>query len=330
MILCLIVDHIRATKDIWIVGDHLVRTAYPYLQKLDGEHKRGYPNYIQDHYDHYGYFPSFTESNTLKMLRDTLVEGLNRRIRLPNCIIILCSEKLITGDPLYLPSELERKIKWVIKEYIHLINIRKSLLPAKAYVMGEPRIMWVQAFNNTRRNNISTDQIVKFNNLLRRVCATKAIYTIPIDDVNSSRCFDRDGKTQIEDGFRYLWHEIINGVKHHDEKDKQNEINHLVEERLNEMNLKDSVRQENRQHTYSIMRRNELTAERSGNCDMSASFKSENGRNNRINYQEHDSRGHKNRNRYDFNNSYRDSQRSRHHQLSNSRHRNDRHRTNTR
>lgn len=196
-----------------------MQMAYPYLQKLDGEHKRGYPNYLQENYDHYCFFPAFTETNVLKMLRNTLVEGLNRRVKLPNCIIVLCSENFVTEDPLYLPSELEKKLKWIVQEFTSLINIRKSLLPPKAYVLGDPRIMWVQAFNSTRRNKLHGDQLQKFNNLLKRICGAKAIYTIPVNDCSSSCCFDYDGKTQIEDGFRYLWHEIINGLKFHDEKD---------------------------------------------------------------------------------------------------------------
>lgn len=187
------------------------------------------------------------------MIRNTLVEGLNRRVRLPNAIIVLCSENFIMDDPLFLPSEFERKLKWILREFMTLIEIRKSILPQKAYILGEPRIMWVQAFNNTRRNKLQPDQLQKFNNLLRRLCGMKAIYTIPIKD-SSSRCFDFDGKTQIEEGFNYLWHQIIQGLKYHDEKDKQHQVNALVDDRLSEINLQSALRADGNHHTFQAVK----------------------------------------------------------------------------
>lgn len=65
-------------KDIWFVGDHLVRDAYPYLQQLETDHKKGECNYLHENYDTYAYFPSFTDSNMLGMIQSTFIEGLNR------------------------------------------------------------------------------------------------------------------------------------------------------------------------------------------------------------------------------------------------------------
>lgn len=239
-----------------MIGDHLARLAYPYLQQLDEDHRRGFRNYLQENYDHYVFFPSFTETNVLKMIRNCLVEGLNRRINLPDTIIVLCGEKFITEDPLYLPLEFERKIKWILREFETLIRIRKSLLPEKAYTLGQPRIMWVCAFQNTRANGIAGENLNRFNNLLKRLCSTKAVYTIPVQDNNSIRCFDTNGKTQIAEGFKFLWQEIINGVKHHDERDRQHEINQLVDDRLKEINFQNRNRQDRESYTVSSLERN--------------------------------------------------------------------------
>lgn len=232
----------------------MARLAYPYLQQLDQDHKRGRENYLQENYDHYGYFPSFTESNVLTMVRNTFIEGMNKRVRLPNAIVILLSEQILVEDPLYLSSEFERKIKWVIRELDVNIKIRKGSLPSKAYVMGQPRIMWVQAFRTCKGSKIHPDQLLKFNNLLRRTCMSKAIYTIPVDD-SSLQCLDFDGKTQIHEGFKFLWHEIINGIKFHDERDKSYEINNLVEERLKEVDLRKQASKERQQHTLGSLQR---------------------------------------------------------------------------
>lgn len=74
-----IAENLRAVKDVWIIEDHLVRMAYPYLQQLEVDHKKGGCNYLHENYDTYAYYPSFTDRNTLSMIRTSLIEGLNRR-----------------------------------------------------------------------------------------------------------------------------------------------------------------------------------------------------------------------------------------------------------
>lgn len=232
-----------------MIGDHLIRHAYPYLQQLGDEHKQGYRNYLHEQYDHYCYYPSFTENNVLKMVRNGLVEGLNHRIKLPNAVVVLCSDQLLRDDPLFLPSELERKLKWIIKEFDTVLKFRKQSLPPKAFTLGEPRIMFVQLFQNSKANRIPREQLAKFNNLLKRSCQVKAIYVIAIDMESTFRCFDYDNKTHIAEGFKALWHEIINGIKFHDERDKQYEINQQVETRLKEMESSQENLDKRRKHT---------------------------------------------------------------------------------
>lgn len=247
--------HIRALKDVWIIGDHLARLAYPYLQEMDQDHRRGLENYLQENYDHSAYYPCFTDTNVLSMIRNSFVEGLKKRPKLPNTVIILFGEQFIIEDPLFLPSEFERKIKWLIRELEVNIKIRKGSLPSKAYTMGQPRLMFVQAFRASKSSKITSDQLLKFNNLLRRTCMAKAVYTIPVDD-SSLRCFDHNGKTQIAEGFRFLWQEIINGLKFHDEKDQQYEINQLVDNRLKEMDWNKKLQFERKEHTYESVQKN--------------------------------------------------------------------------
>lgn len=161
----------------------MVRSAYPYLQQLQ-----------QDY-------------NT----RNCFVEALNRRLKLPNAVVILLSNQLIVEDPLYLPSEVDRKLKWILRELDSSVKIRKSLLPTKAYNFGEPRIMFVRGFNNTKANYLDWDILLKYNNMLCKICMAKAVYTIPVQGYDDSgfRCFDYDGKTQIKEGFEWLWMDII-------------------------------------------------------------------------------------------------------------------------
>lgn len=253
------VDHIRAVKDVWVIGDHMARDAYPYLQQLDMEHKKGFENYLYANYDHYAYFPSFTETNVLKMARNSLIDGLNRRAKLPNAVIVLLGEQIIVEDPLFLPSEFERKFKWLLREWDVNIKLRKSSLPSKAYTMGQPRIMWVQGFRTRRGSKINPDHLLKFNNLLRRTCMAKAVYTIPVDD-SSFRCFDFDGKTHLPEGFKFLWQEIVNGLQFHDQRDKQYETDRLVDSRLKEIDMKNLSEREGCAHTISSLQQSSVTS----------------------------------------------------------------------
>lgn len=208
-----------------------MRQAYPYLQQLEEHHKRGECNYLHEHYDTYAFYPDFTQKNVLSMIRSSFIEGLNRRLKLPNIVVVLYSEQLLTEDPLYLPSELDRKLKWLIRELTSAIRIRKDFMPSKCYVMGEPRIMWVRAFQNSKRNSIPEENLLKFNNMLRRICMAKAIYTLPIisNKASGSRCFDFDNKTQIQAGFEDLWLDIIQGIKQHDKTDKCYEQKRIID-----------------------------------------------------------------------------------------------------
>lgn len=188
--------NVRSLKDVWIIGDHLVRSAYPYLQRIQDEHDSGHENHLHGNYDVYGFYPAFTENNVLTMVRNSLVEGMNRRYKFPSAIVILLSDQIIVEDPLYLPSEVDRKIKWILCEIDSLIQIRKSSLPTKAYIFGEPCIMWLRTFQNTKANYLSHDLLLKFNNMLRKTCMAKAVYTIPVQypSESSLRCFKFDGK----------------------------------------------------------------------------------------------------------------------------------------
>lgn len=224
--------NVRAKSDVWFIGDHLFRQAYPYLQELQNDHQAGQVNYLHENYDTYIFYPNFAENNVLTMVRNGFVEALNKRLKLPSAVIILTSDQLIVEDPLYLPSEIDRKLKWILREIDSAIKIRKSLLPLKAYTLGELRIMWVRAFQNSKANSVPKDTMLKFNNMLRRICMAKAVYTIPPTsyEESSQRCFDYNGTTQMKDGFKKLWHDVIQGIKQHNHNNKQAEIALVIKE----------------------------------------------------------------------------------------------------
>lgn len=267
MIIILLAANIRALQDIWFIGDHLIRQAYPYLQQMQDEYTAGRDNYLHGNYDTYMFYPNFAENNVLTMVRNGMIEALNNRLKLPSAVIILTNDQLIVEDPLYLPSEIDRKLKWILREIDAAVKIRKSCLPPKAYVFGEPRIMWVRAFQNTRADNIPKETLLKFNNMLCRICMAKAVYTIPVPtyEESTTRCFDYDGKTQIKAGFENLWVDIIQGLKKHDQNDKQAEIERVLKENPRRPSHEDLRRERMLDRSSSLERPRQFSREREDN-----------------------------------------------------------------
>lgn len=241
----------RAVKDIWIVGDHLIRDAYPALQNLQAAARHGEQCYLQDMYDTYGYYPDFTETNPIAMIRNTVIAGLNAHLKMPNAIIVLCGTDLITQDPVFLPSELEKKVRWVLREVMAAISTRKSLLLPKNFTYGEPRLIWIKSFQTTVGDPVPPAYINKFNNLLYRACAGKAVYAPDLEMfvTSGSKCYD-ECKRIIEKSFKDLWLAISDCVKKIDERDEQYFISRKVEERLKELRHEDELRFERKASTF--------------------------------------------------------------------------------
>lgn len=233
------------------MGDHLVRDAYPFLQNQQAAFRHGDKTYLQSTYDTFSYFPVFTESNPLSMVRSAVIEGFNRRKRFPNAIVILMGDLLLLQDPLFLPSELERKIRWIMREVTTIITTMKSLVNPKSFTFGEPRIIWVRSFQTTAGNPIPMENLLKFNNILRRVCATKAIYTPDLKWFTSStaRCYDKRGRI-CDSSFKELWLALSDMIKHTDERDEHYYINKKVEERLKELKNEGELKFERKASTY--------------------------------------------------------------------------------
>lgn len=185
------------------------------------------------------------------MIRNAVIEGLNSRARLPNAIVIITGDQFLTTDPLFLPSELEKKVRWVLRELSAAIDTRKSLLKPKCFIFGEPRIMWVRMFQCTAGDPVSQENINKFNNLLYRVCCGKAVYTpeLKLFTNSSARCYDKRGK-RIDESFKELWIAMSNEIKRFDQRDEHYFINKKVEERIKELRQEDELRFERKASTY--------------------------------------------------------------------------------
>lgn len=185
------------------------------------------------------------------MVRNAAIEGFNRHLKFPNAIIILCGDDFVNEDKYYLPSELEKKVRWVLRELDTAVKVRKSLVEPKCFTFGQPRIFWVRAFQASKNNNIPPDNLLKFNNMLRRVCAAKAAYSPDLKLYVDSglRCFDRKNKV-VPEGVKTLWLALGEEIKQIDEDDEQYAVNLKVEERLRELKRGNEKTFERQAHTY--------------------------------------------------------------------------------
>lgn len=228
-----------------------MRDAFPALQNAQAAARHGEQCYLQDTYDTYGYYPVFTDKNPISMIRNAAIAGLNAHLKMPNAIVILCRTDLITQDPVFLPSELEKKVRWVLREIMVALSTRKSLLLPKNFIFREPRIIWIKAFQTTMGDPVPEALITKFNNLLYRACAGKAIYLPELEMfVNSgSRCYDKQGR-MIDRSFKDLWLAISDCLKKIDETDEQYFITRKVEERLKGLRHEDDLKFERKASTY--------------------------------------------------------------------------------
>lgn len=157
-------------------------------------------------------------------------------------------------------------------------------------------VLFVRAFHNTKANYVSNEILFKFNNTLRKLCIAKAVYTIPVDSYQDSRarCFDYDGKTQMSDGFELLWHDVIKGLKKHDENDKHAEVVNIIHE--NTKHQQSEKLGNSRAHKIDWTRHNESRdwTGKKGGCSRSRDFNSDQERYHRSphnkynNYHHHD------------------------------------------
>lgn len=249
--LFIIIGKYKATKEVWFVGDHLLRDAHSYLQAMEYAYKHGDHNYLHATYDTYVFYPDFTETNYISMITNSVTKGFNSRPRFPNAIIIVTGTGIIVEDELFLPSELEKKIRWVFREIASTIATCKSLVKPKCFTFGEPRIFWVKNFQTTSGDPVPSEYLVKFNNLVRRVASGKAIYTPSLDlfVASMSRCYDRKNRV-LEKSFKEFWLSVSDMLKTIDERDEHYYINKKVEERLKELKQDGELKFERKASTY--------------------------------------------------------------------------------
>ena len=167
-------DQIEGLHDLWPVGDNFVATMYR-------EHfiKRRISWYMWDNFE-FGVFckSRFCSNNTniLSRLRNSVIQAINARVKLPKIMVILIERDFIEAlqmDGKYVTisaSLYGTWVEWLAQEIAMAFKTQHDALPVKAKCsQGETIIYWSAVPSHKNYSFELRAQIAKFNNCLESV-----------------------------------------------------------------------------------------------------------------------------------------------------------------
>lgn len=219
-------------------------------------------NYLEASYDTYFFDGDYRERNHLNMICNAFTRALNERPRLPHTVIIITSAKFFSKQETFLPSEADKKIRWILKEMDHNLKTRKEDIPYKSHQGQRTRIIWMQVLpthadvwklDAARKRDQSPfpERLTRFNKLLDKICTAKNHYFLEIKDI-----IDTDGKAlsrytgNLTDfGFELVFKEITRSVKFLDNKAREQEKDRIIEDEIKYLRLQNKLLQESQSET---------------------------------------------------------------------------------
>ena len=167
----LITEKIEGIRDLWIVGDTYAATTFRESYLL-----RSNEWYMRDHFELGIYCKgrqSCSDTNILRRLKNSLIEGLNARQKLPSIIVVLIEKDIIEalrfGNKKSAPiaSALYGTwIEWLVDKFTEALNTKRKQLPDKAKAEVQPIFYWSSIPNHCNYDFETRVQIAKFNKCL--------------------------------------------------------------------------------------------------------------------------------------------------------------------
>ena len=153
-VLLVFVGNVTAIQDAWFVGDEFLRQSFDTYTNLRTGSKieRKRPPYLFEMYNVLGYYQSIRSMvPDLARVLNSLIEGLNKRLRLPKYVIISLDKDLMSllrGRPEFGMFEiLKTTLKWLVKQISTLIQRKRiDLFDKKPGTLAKdpPKIVWVK------------------------------------------------------------------------------------------------------------------------------------------------------------------------------------------
>ena len=182
----IIVDEIRAAKDVWLLGDEFLKEMNHTLRamKMRPGHDPNSSNtmvpYLHQQYNIKALFDTnnFPQENTLAIIHNSLIRGINENARytMPRMIIIVISDelfKMIDHVDYRVSLMIGKCIDWLLINLERIVKNRK--IDVHQYRPGavnyfEPKLIWLKMIElgNFAVNHTKATLSWKFNAILEQ------------------------------------------------------------------------------------------------------------------------------------------------------------------
>ena len=187
--------------------------------------------YVYEYYNvmFYSQRRSSATKHVISRIVNSIVEGLNRRPRLPRFLVIMLDKDLIEDVDLYdfgAPAEYRRNLNWLFRQISMLIRRRRlDLIDKKpgAVYNTDPKVIFVKMikrvafYNKGHRMEKVCSMRTKFNNLIDEEVAAFDYHVINILACSTEDCFDPQGKLTPK-GKRRYWQQLDELIEKFDKK----------------------------------------------------------------------------------------------------------------
>ena len=227
----LIPDDVEAVKDVWLVGDKMLRTIYATLPAMRRESKLAklQEPYLYKYYNVKRYYADLNNytGNALERIQNALIKAINDNQHLPRFLLVFPDRDLITSMgkefiKFGVGDALGRIVDKLIANVDRIVNNRKTDLYFKrpgAISPGEPKFIWIKMIRRPNEASNSVQSVrTKFNSILEKAITGKRHnYILDFDGVLSNDSFDRNAELNPT-GMIEAWLEIDRKIQMFDKQ----------------------------------------------------------------------------------------------------------------
>ena len=161
----LILGTITAIQDAWLVGDNFLREMYSTFtdKRTLATINRHRPPYLYEFYNVFGYFQNKQIMLTgVIRIFNSLVEGLNARIKLPKYVILIIDRHMIKQTAVLDPTDryvYDTYLKFLIKHmenYCKRKEMSRSDKKPGSVLSGNPKFVWVKMLKRPDSSDADT------------------------------------------------------------------------------------------------------------------------------------------------------------------------------
>ena len=147
--------NIEALSDLWIIGDHFLCDLAPALQRRHRTAALANKTqpFIHERFNVFTFYQSPVTFDTFACIANALIDGINRRIKVPRYLIVMPDRDLINATDYFnfgISKLLGICTNWLAKRLERLLEAcRENLMDKRpgALQVEETEIIWVKMIN---------------------------------------------------------------------------------------------------------------------------------------------------------------------------------------